>query len=132
MQPEASSIVNPDDTAWESWSDPDIRARSAIRWKLLLTRDRTPSTGMTLGLLEIPPGARLLRHHHALPESYYILEGTGTLEIDGQISSVSPGATIYIAPNASHRLVNSGPVTLRLLFMFPADSFDEVVYQFEE
>lgn len=132
MQPEASSIVNPDDTAWESWSDPDIRARSAIRWKLLLTRDRTPTSSMTLGLLEIPPGAHLLRHHHALPESYYFLEGTGTLEIDGQLSSVGPGATIYIAPNASHRLVNPGPTTLRLLFMFPADSFDEVVYQFEE
>ncbi len=132
MQPEASSIVNPDDTAWESWSDPDICARSAVRWKLLLTRNRTPTSGMTLGLMEIPPGARLLRHHHALQESYYILEGTGTLEIDRQISPVGPGATIYIAPNAGHRLVNSGPATLRLLFMFPAASFDEVVYHFEE
>ena len=132
MQPEASIIVNPDDTAWESWSDPALRARSAIRWKLLLTQDRTPTSSMTLGLLEIPPGAHLLRHHHALPESYYFLEGTGTLEIDGQLSPVGPGATIYIAPNAGHRLVNPGPTTLRLLFMFPVDSFDEVVYQFEE
>jgi quercetin dioxygenase-like cupin family protein len=125
-------MVNADDVAWESWSDPAIRARSAVRWQLLLTRDRTPSAGMTMGRLEILPGACLLRHHHALQESYYILEGTGTLEVDGQISPVGPGATIYIAPNARHRLVNSGPTTLRLLFMFPADSFDEVVYHFEE
>ncbi len=132
MQPGDSIIVNPDDTTWESWSDPAIRARSPIRWQLLLTRERTPSEGVTLGRLEIPPGVHLLRHHHALPESYYILEGTGTLEIAGKISRVGPGATIFIAPNVSHRLVNSGPTTLRLLFMFPADSFDEVVYHFEE
>ena len=36
-----------------------------IRWKTLLSGEKTPSKGISMGTLEVPAGARLEAHHHA-------------------------------------------------------------------
>ena len=41
---------------WETWEDPDLAARSAVRWKLLVSSPRTPTGLMSMGLAELAPG----------------------------------------------------------------------------
>ena len=50
-------------------------------------------------------GTSTERHYHKLSEEFYfILEGSGEMEIDGEKTSVGPGDAILIAPNAWHQV----------------------------
>lgn len=117
---------------WEGWSDGALAARSAIRWKLLIAGERTESRGLVTGIAELAPGERLPLHHHEPDETYYIVGGTGRLEIDGQVSEVRPGCAVYIPSNARHALQCTGRESLVLVFSFPRDRFDQVHYRFDE
>lgn len=117
---------------WEGWRDGGVAARSAIRWKLLIAGERMESRGLVTGIAEIAPGERLLLHHHEPDETYYIVGGTGRLEIDGQTSEVGPGCAVYIPSNAKHALQCTGKEPLVLVFSFPRDRFDQVHYRFDE
>ena len=126
------AVVREGDLAWEGWTDPLVRAKSPVRWKLLVGAERTPSLGLTVGTCEVPPGASLLRHHHAPGEVYYVLEGEGVSEIDDVVAAVGPGTALFIPPNARHRTRNTGPRPLRFVWIFPTDSFGEITYHYDE
>jgi mannose-6-phosphate isomerase-like protein (cupin superfamily) len=50
------------------------------------------------------------RHYHKLcTELYYILEGTGRLELNDEVIPVEPGTLVVIEPHTRHRLVADGP-----------------------
>ena len=44
-------------------------------------------------------------YHKKLTEIYFILEGTGQMELDGQLFDVGPGSAILIKPGCRHRAV---------------------------
>jgi mannose-6-phosphate isomerase-like protein (cupin superfamily) len=132
METMKARVVRESDQSWEGWADPAIHARSPIRWKLLVAGERTPSQGLTVGIAEIPPGASLLRHHHAPQEVYYVIEGEGQTEIDGRISDIGPGTALFIPPDARHRTVNTGQGPLRFVWIFPTDTFREIEYHYDE
>lgn len=74
---------------------------------------RTPAQTLAEGTL--PPGQRTDRHYHGVAEEIYlILEGGGTLEVDGVTAEVGAGEAILIPPGAWHELV-AGPEGVRLL-----------------
>jgi mannose-6-phosphate isomerase-like protein (cupin superfamily) len=50
------------------------------------------------------------RHYHKLcTEIYYILKGTGQLELNDDVVAVEPGTLIIIEPLTRHRLLADGP-----------------------
>ena len=55
------------------------------------------------------PGTRLSyqRHKHRA-EHWFIVQGTGEVTIDGQISQVKPGDTVEFKVGVLHRLANTG------------------------
>jgi mannose-6-phosphate isomerase-like protein (cupin superfamily) len=56
------------------------------------------------------------RHYHERStEIYYILEGTGHLELGEDIVEVEPGTLIVIEPRTVHRLVSPGGVTTMVI-----------------
>jgi mannose-6-phosphate isomerase-like protein (cupin superfamily) len=63
----------------------------------------------------VPPQMWSLLHSLVTTEVYYILQGAGTMEIDGERRDVSPGDAIYIPPGAHQRIFNPGPVDLEFL-----------------
>jgi mannose-6-phosphate isomerase-like protein (cupin superfamily) len=47
------------------------------------------------------------RHYHReTAEVYYILEGTGKIELNGEWFDVQPGTVIHIEPGTRHRVVS--------------------------
>jgi mannose-6-phosphate isomerase-like protein (cupin superfamily) len=46
-----------------------------------------------------------VHYHKKLTEIYYILEGSGFLELDGDKVSVEPGMSVMIKPGCRHRAV---------------------------
>ena len=117
---------------WEGWDDPAIAARSAVRWKLLVSGERGPSAGLVTGVGEIAPGGVLLRHHHEPEETYYVVSGRGHVEIDGERTDVAPGTAVFIPPNARHALRCAGGEPLVFVFTFARDRFEDVVYHFDD
>jgi mannose-6-phosphate isomerase-like protein (cupin superfamily) len=128
----APAVVRESECAWEGWADPALHAKSPVRWKLLVGGERTPSRDLTVGTGEIPPGAVLLRHHHAPGEVYYVLDGEGVTEIDDLTTPVGAGTALYIPPGARHRTRNTGTRPLRFLWIFPTDTFGEIAYHYDE
>jgi mannose-6-phosphate isomerase-like protein (cupin superfamily) len=53
----------------------------------------------------LAPGQATERHYHALSEEiYFVLEGGGAMELDGEERDVGPGDAILIPPGAWHTL----------------------------
>ncbi len=104
----------------------------SLRWRTLVSGDRTPSDSLTVGVAELEPhqSERFRSHRHAHPEVYYILSGTGTVTISGTEHPVRPGSTVFIPGGAEHGVRNTGRDLLRLLYVFPANSFPDIKYEF--
>lgn len=70
----------------------------------------------SLAEARVAPAATTTLHYHPKTEEiYYITDGTGVMEIDGETRAVRVGDAIAIPPGAKHRITNTGTTTLKLL-----------------
>jgi len=120
------------EAAWESWDDPEFAEKTKVRWKLIFSGQRTPTGLMSMGLAEIAPGGILPLHHHKPGEIYHVIDGEGVVEIEDVAHRLHSGVSVFIPPDAWHCTTTTGPKPLRFLFVFPTDSFEEIVYHFIE
>jgi mannose-6-phosphate isomerase-like protein (cupin superfamily) len=75
----------------------------------LLDRANAPVANQSLAEATLPPGAATERHYHGVSEEfYYILEGKGLMEIDGDERVVGPGDAILIPARAWHQITAEG------------------------
>ena len=82
----------------------------------LLAHRNSVIANQSLAEARVPPGATTAGHYHPKTEEiYYILEGTGLMEIGDEKRAVRPGDAIAIPPGAVHRITNSGQRVLRFL-----------------
>ena len=51
-------------------------------------------------------------HHNTMTEVYYVVEGSGQIELDSQLHDVSPGTTILIPPGVEHRGIGNFSVVI--------------------
>ncbi len=75
-------------------------------------------------------GQSSIPHALSTSEVYYILSGTGEMQIDEEIQTVAPGDMIYIPPNARQLIRNVGnDAIVFLCIVDPAwRKEDETVY----
>lgn len=65
-------------------------------------------------------------YHKTHTEVYYVLEGRGQMELDGELHPVEPGMSIFIPPGVRHRAVVGGePMKILNFVMPPFDPADE-------
>lgn len=71
----------------------------------ILDRTNAPVENQSLAEARIPAGGATQRHFHKLSEEFYfLLEGEGTMEINGEMQSVKPGDAILIPAGAWHQI----------------------------
>ncbi|MCK9400821.1 MAG: cupin domain-containing protein [Bacteroidales bacterium] len=63
----------------------------------------------------LKPGKTSQPHKLKTSEVYYILEGEGIMHIDDETAEVNPGQAIYIPPDSSQYIHNSGNSDLKFL-----------------
>jgi mannose-6-phosphate isomerase-like protein (cupin superfamily) len=63
-----------------------------------------PDGVASLHIINISVDAKT-HYHKRLTEIYYILEGHGQMELDGQLHPVRPGDAILIKPGCRHRAI---------------------------
>lgn len=69
-----------------------------------------------------------MRHYHAnTAEVYYVLDGSGRMELNGEWHAVRPGSVIRIDAGTRHRLVadDGGEVTTLVMAMPAFNPADE-------
>ena len=80
----------------------------------------TPDNAVaSLHMVEIKQEARV-HYHKRMTEIYFILEGEGHLELDGERVPVRPNTSVLIKPGCRHRAVGR----MRILNI-PIPAFDE-------
>ncbi len=74
----------------------------------------------TLHLLDVQADAQV-HYHKKLTEIYFILEGEGFMELDGELIPVQPYSAILIKPGCRHRAVGKLRVSLTAIPAFDPD-----------
>lgn len=102
-----------------------------VIWKTLLSNPTTDSDAMCVGIAICPPNGTLALHQHTQAELYYVLSGSGQVEIRGVRHEVNEGSILWIPGDAMHG-VSCGPnETLRWLYVFPEGRFEDIKYRFK-
>ena len=76
--------------------------------------------------LEVDPGGRLsYQYHKSRSEAWTIVEGTGTITLNGQISDHKEGETILIPQGIKHRIENKTSLKVVLIEVQTGSYFGE-------
>jgi len=93
---------------------PPFTTKDGSTIRSILDKTNAPVRNQSLAEASLPAGGATERHYHKLSEEFYfITEGTGTMEIDGESREVKPGDAILIPPGAWHQITATS--ALRLL-----------------
>jgi mannose-6-phosphate isomerase-like protein (cupin superfamily) len=75
----------------------------------LLGLPTAPVRNQSLAEATLAPGQSTERHHHAEAEEiYYVVEGAGEMELDGDRRPVTVGDAVLIPPGARHQIRADG------------------------
>lgn len=119
-------VVNEDDLDWTELDEGNARFRRK--------RLGAAAEGRDLGcsLFELAPGDEAWPYHYhtANEEALYVLSGTGTLRLDGETHTVSPGdyAAFPADESGGHEIANDGDEPLRYLLVSTMNDPDVAVY----
>src|SRR6476660_1764956 len=77
----------------------------------ILDRTNAPVQNQSLAEARVAAGGRTERHYHKVTEEFYfILEGAGEIELDGERRTIGPGDAILIPPASSHTIRATAPL----------------------
>src|SRR6266571_150000 len=77
-------------------------------------RELHHTDAQSLAEASLPAGGQTQRHYHAVTEEiYFLLEGSGDMEVDGSHQRVGPGDAVLIPAGARHQI--AAETTLRFL-----------------
>ncbi len=79
-----------------------------------------PETGcdnrtLVMGIVEVESESKTPLHRHNCEEVYYVLDGSGEVEIEGTRHPFKAGDAVYLRENAPHRVLNTAANAIRLL-----------------
>ncbi|MFN7137780.1 MAG: cupin domain-containing protein [Limisphaerales bacterium] len=78
-----------------------------------------PGNVASMHVVEIQEDART-HYHKKMTEIYFVLEGEGHMELDGELVPIKPMSAIFIKPGCRHRAIGK----LKILNV-PVPAFDE-------
>jgi len=87
-----------------------------IQRKPVMQQDGPRGYRTVVNILEFAPGSREIRHTHPGPLAGYVLEGTFTLEREGQATATyKAGDVFYVEAGKAHLGANEASMPLKLL-----------------
>jgi mannose-6-phosphate isomerase-like protein (cupin superfamily) len=99
-----------------------VKIASLDRLESFVTKDGSfirelhHTNAQSLAEATLEPGQATERHYHrATEEIYFVLKGSGEMEVDGSTGRIRPGDAVLIPAGAWHTLVNDGTSELRIL-----------------
>lgn len=74
------------------------------------------SPGLEVGVYVLVAPEPDRQHPHADDEVYVVLEGRGTLEVEGESVPVSEGKTVFVPAGAEHRFTGYEGLSVLVIF----------------
>lgn len=111
----------------DAWDD---ATRGRVSWKTVLSAERSGSHGVVCGIASFPPGGCLRPHRHAQPEAFVVLAGSGTVQYGDRTLAIDAETALFVPGDTVHGF-RAGAEGLRMLYLFPADRFSEIAYDFD-
>jgi len=91
----------------------EIQKKGLSRCSLAATLDPEK---LSLHITEIPPGTRAHPPHtHNGTEAFYVLEGSGAIEMEGETVPVESNQAVILDASRMHGLVNTGSGPMKYL-----------------
>jgi mannose-6-phosphate isomerase-like protein (cupin superfamily) len=92
-------------------SQAPFTTRDGSTIRSILDRTNAPVRNQSLAEARVPAGGATQRHYHKLAEEFYfILEGRGEMEIDGETRAVEAGDAVLIPAGAWHTIAAREPL----------------------
>ena len=107
---------------------PPPQGVAALASPFLIKVDRKNGGSPDLVMLyrDVEPGKAIAPHHHpSMGEILFVQRGSGVASVGSREVPVTAGTTIYIPPNTSAGLRNTGTVPLTTVAVFPRPGFEE-------
>ena len=94
-------------------------------------RELHHTAAQSLAEATLEPGEATERHYHrASEEIYFVVKGSGLMEVDGDSKHIRPGDAVLIPAGAWHTLENDGNSELRILCCCaPSYSHDDTYFE---
>lgn len=103
--------------AWQSEGE-TISAPYERHIKVMLAPDVNDVPELMYTYAIIYPHSSTDLHSHDRPELIQILSGRGYAECDGETVEIEPDMALWVRAGEEHRVVNTGPETLKLATVF--------------
>ena len=98
--------------------------------RVLLDAEVAAARKQSLAEATLAPGHATRRHYHARSEEiYFVLEGRGEMEVDGDHEQVGPGDAILIPPGARHQIRAEGAELRFLCCCAPPYSDEDTFFE---
>ena len=75
---------------------------------------------LSMGLYVLPAGAADPQQPHTEDEVYYVVSGSGTVQVDGEDRAVAAGSIVYVTRQVPHRFHSITEDLTLLVFFAPA------------
>jgi mannose-6-phosphate isomerase-like protein (cupin superfamily) len=114
--PPEGMLAAPDPRVVRYGQRPSLPAGKDREFRYLVHRD-TGSPDVTQFIGTIPPG-RAPNHSHVYDEVIYVLEGRGSVHVEGRSFPIEAGSCLHLPPLLEHALENEGDKPMRVLGIF--------------
>src|SRR5205085_6912794 len=92
-------------------AQPPFVTKDGSTIRSILDRTNAPVQNQSLAEARVAAGERTERHYHKIAEElYFILEGTGEIELDGEHRTLRSGDAILIPSGVWHAIVATEPL----------------------
>lgn len=105
-----------------------------VTWRTLFCASKTPTDTFVTGIGTCGPrDGHLKCHRHTHAEIYHVTQGRGMVSINGVEYPVEKGSVVFIPGDAEHGIRNiTEEEDLTWLYVFATDTFENVIYRFDE
>jgi len=114
--PPDGRLAVPDPRVVRYGDRPPLPAGKDREFRYLVHRD-TGSPDVTQFIGTIPPG-RAPDHSHVYDEVIYVLDGRGSLHVEGRSFPIQAGSCLHLPPLLEHAVENAGDTPMRVLGVF--------------
>ncbi len=76
--------------------------------KRLINPKTTGSVNIGTSIVYMNPGDRVIPHRHDNEECYFVVQGSGTMVLEGETIRLEKNLSVYCPANAEHGQVNDG------------------------
>ena len=116
---------------WEDGERLEIQNVALPRgWRILVDSRNAGSRSLSMGNQDIPVGGGIPGHVHEKEEEIlFFHEGTGEVEVDGEVFPVKAGMSVFLPVGVPHGLRNTGSIPLRLLWVFSPPGYEDIFRQ---